>query len=57
MGIIGEATPNGWNSQVDLAYNPSTMKFEIASIALTGGKVFKFRIILGVLKFNLHLVM
>lgn len=43
MGIIGEATPNGWNSQVDLAYNPSTMKFEIASIALTGGKVFKFR--------------
>ena len=43
MGIIGEATPNGWNSQVDLAYNPSTMKFEIASIALTVGKVFKFR--------------
>lgn len=43
MGIIGEATPNGWNSQVDLAYNSSTMKFEIASIALTGGKAFKFR--------------
>ena len=43
MGIIGEATPNGWNSQVNLVYNPSTMKFEIASIALTGGKVFKFR--------------
>ena len=43
MGIIGEATPNGWNSQVDLAYNPTTKKFEIASIALTGGKVFKFR--------------
>jgi hypothetical protein len=43
MGIIGEATPTGWNSDTKLVFNTTTKKFEIASIALTGGKVFKFR--------------
>lgn len=43
MGIIGEATPTGWGSDTKLTFNPTTKKFEIASIALAGGKVFKFR--------------
>lgn len=42
-GIIGEATPTGWDSDTDLTYNPSTKKLEIASIALENGKKFKFR--------------
>jgi starch-binding outer membrane protein SusE/F len=41
-GIIGAATPTGWDSDTDLVYNPSTRKLEIASIALTPG-AFKFR--------------
>lgn len=41
-GIIGAATPTGWDSDTDLVYNPSTRKLEIASIALTPGG-FKFR--------------
>ncbi|GGP01307.1 hypothetical protein GCM10010992_01270 [Cloacibacterium rupense] len=43
MGIIGEATPTGWNSDTKLTFNTTSKKFEIASIALTGGKIFKFR--------------
>lgn len=41
-GIIGAATPTGWDSDTDLVYNPSTKKLEIASIALVPG-AFKFR--------------
>ncbi len=41
-GIIGAATPTGWDSDTDLTYNPTTRKLEIASIALTPG-AFKFR--------------
>lgn len=43
FGIIGEATPTGWNSDTDLTFNPQTHKFEIASMALVAGKAFKFR--------------
>jgi hypothetical protein len=41
-GIIGSATPTGWNSDTDLIYDPTTKKLEIASIALVPG-AFKFR--------------
>lgn len=41
-GIIGSATPTGWDSDTDLVYNSSTKKLEIASIALVPG-AFKFR--------------
>ncbi len=41
-GIIGAATPTGWDSDTDLTYNPATKKLELASIALIPG-AFKFR--------------
>ena len=41
-GIIGAATPTGWDSDTDFTYNPTTKKLEIASIALVPGN-FKFR--------------
>lgn len=41
-GIIGAATPTGWDSDTDLIYNSTTKKLEIASIALVPG-AFKFR--------------
>ena len=42
MGIIGDATPQGWNSDVKLQFNTTTKKFE-TTIALQAGKAFKFR--------------
>jgi starch-binding outer membrane protein SusE/F len=41
-GMIGSATPTGWDSDTDLIYNATTMKLEISSIALVPG-AFKFR--------------
>ncbi len=41
-GIIGAATPLGWDADTDLTYNPDTKQLEIASIALVPGP-FKFR--------------
>ena len=41
-GIIGAATPTGWDSDTDLTYNPTTKKLEITSIYLNPGP-FKFR--------------
>ncbi|PKP18490.1 MAG: DUF5116 domain-containing protein [Bacteroidetes bacterium HGW-Bacteroidetes-23] len=41
-GIIGAATPGGWDSDTDFVYNPSTKKLEIENIALVAGP-FKFR--------------
>ncbi|ASK28599.1 hypothetical protein CEY12_00085 [Chryseobacterium sp. T16E-39] len=43
FGVIGDATPTGWNSDTDLVYNPSTKKYEIASIQLSSTGLFKFR--------------
>lgn len=40
-GIIGAATPTGWDSDTDLVYNPDNQKLEV-TIALTAGE-FKFR--------------
>lgn len=43
FGIIGDATPTGWNSDTDFVYNPATKTFVINSIALTSSGAFKFR--------------
>lgn len=42
MGIIGDATPQGWDSDVKLTFNKTTHKFE-TTMLLQGGKAFKFR--------------
>lgn len=41
-GIIGAATPTGWDSDTDFVYNSTTKKLEIANISLVPG-AFKFR--------------
>jgi hypothetical protein len=43
FGVIGDATPTGWNSDTDFVYNPTTKTYVINSIALTASGVFKFR--------------
>lgn len=43
FGIIGEATPTGWGSDTNLTFDTTSKKYVIASMALTGGKIFKFR--------------
>ncbi|MET3037057.1 SusE domain-containing protein [Chryseobacterium sp. NRRL B-14859] len=43
FGIIGDATPTGWNSDTDFVYNPSTKTFVINSIALNNTGLFKLR--------------
>jgi hypothetical protein len=40
-GVIGDATPTGWNSDTDLVYNPVTGTLEL-TLALTAGGL-KFR--------------
>lgn len=41
-GIIGSATPTGWDSDTDMTYNSTTKKWEI-TLNLTGGQEIKFR--------------
>ena len=43
FGVIGDATPTGWNSDTDFVYNPATKTYIINSIALNNTGVFKFR--------------
>ncbi|MCJ7935524.1 MAG: SusE domain-containing protein [Chryseobacterium sp.] len=43
FGIIGDATPTGWNSDTDFVYNPATKTFVINSIMLNSTGLFKFR--------------
>lgn len=40
-GVIGDATPDGWNSDTDLVYDPTDLKLK-ADITLTDGEI-KFR--------------
>ena len=42
-GIIGSASPGGWDSDTDMVFNSTTQKWEIESIALTVGEI-KFRL-------------
>jgi hypothetical protein len=41
-GVIGDATPGGWGSQTDMAYNSTSQIFSLA-LHLTSGGTFKFR--------------
>lgn len=43
FGVIGDATPTGWDSDTNFVYNPVTKSFVINSIALSSSGVFKFR--------------
>lgn len=43
FGIIGDATPTGWNSDTNFVYNPATKTYIINSIALSNTGLFKFR--------------
>ena len=42
IGIIGSATPNGWNSDQTMTYNATEKCWEIKGITLTAGEM-KFR--------------
>ncbi len=41
-GIIGSATPTGWDSDTDMTYDPATKKWTI-TLNLIGGQEIKFR--------------
>jgi starch-binding outer membrane protein SusE/F len=41
-GVIGDATPNGWDSSTPLVYDTTSKKWTV-TLALIGGKQFKFR--------------
>lgn len=43
MGLIGSATPTGWDSDTDMTWNSTTQQWEIANIFLTAGEL-KFRL-------------
>lgn len=42
-GLIGDATPGGWDNSTALTYDATNSVWVIESVALTGGKQFKFR--------------
>lgn len=42
IGVIGDATPDGWNSDQAMTYNKTERCWEIKNITLTAGKI-KFR--------------
>lgn len=43
-GVIGDATPGSWDSDTDMTWNSTNQTWEIANIALVGGKDIKFRL-------------
>lgn len=42
-GVIGDATPGGWDKDTDMTYNNGTRTWSV-TLALTGGKELKFRL-------------
>ena len=42
IGIIGDATPTGWDSDTDMTYNPEERCWELKNITLSDGEM-KFR--------------
>ena len=42
IGIIGNATPTGWDSDTDMTYNPEERCWELKDVTLTDGEM-KFR--------------
>ncbi|OAH73412.1 hypothetical protein AXA65_07665 [Chryseobacterium sp. FP211-J200] len=43
-GIIGDATPGEWSADTDMTWNSTNQTWEIANVALVGGKDVKFRL-------------
>jgi len=43
-GLVGDATPGGWDVDTDMTWNYANQTWEIASVALVGGKDIKFRL-------------
>lgn len=43
-GIIGDATPGEWSTDTDMTWNSTNQTWEIANVALVGGKDIKFRL-------------
>ena len=43
-GIIGDATPGEWSTDTDMTWNSTNQTWEIANVALVGGKDVKFRL-------------
>lgn len=43
LGVIGDATPNGWNGITPMTYDESTHTWVLESIKLEGGKSIKFK--------------
>ena len=41
-GVIGDATPGGWDNSTVMAYSATTKKWTV-TVALTAGKAYKFR--------------
>jgi len=42
FGVIGDATPGGWDRDTDMAFDPATKEWKV-TLNLVGGKVIKFR--------------
>jgi len=42
FGIIGDATPGGWDADTDMVFDPATKEWKV-TLNLIGGKVIKFR--------------
>lgn len=42
-GIIGSATPGGWNSDTQMTYDAANKVWKIVGVTLTGGNELKFR--------------
>lgn len=43
IGLIGDATPGGWDSDTDLVYDPDSKTFVATGVAMEGGLSFKVR--------------
>jgi hypothetical protein len=42
FGVIGDATPRGWDADTDMTFDPATKEWKV-TLNLIGGKVIKFR--------------
>ena len=42
FGVLGDATPGGWDTDTDMVFDPATKEWKV-TLNLVGGKVIKFR--------------
>lgn len=42
FGVLGDATPGGWDADTDMVFDPATKEWKV-TLNLIGGKVIKFR--------------